>query len=78
MYRVLSLTEKHKFYPNFQSRHRSMKNLFGVDLGRLHYRCMINLLGAAGKNLNDAVELINQMQRELVPIAQTHILNQFC
>ncbi|KAG8637357.1 pentatricopeptide repeat-containing protein At2g03880, mitochondrial [Manihot esculenta] len=40
---------------------RSMKKLFGVDPGREHYCCMIDLLGRAGK-LDDALELINEME----------------
>ncbi|XP_015571853.2 pentatricopeptide repeat-containing protein At2g03880, mitochondrial [Ricinus communis] len=42
---------------------RSMKKLFGIDPGREHYGCMIDLLGRAGK-LDDAVGLINEMECE--------------
>ncbi|XP_065851724.1 pentatricopeptide repeat-containing protein At2g03880, mitochondrial [Euphorbia lathyris] len=42
---------------------RSMKKLFGVDPGREHYGCMIDLLGRAGK-LDDAIRLINEMESE--------------
>lgn len=38
----------------------SMKNLYGIDPGREHYGCMLDLLGRAGK-LDDAVKLINEM-----------------
>lgn len=41
----------------------SMKNLFGIDPRREHYGCIIDLLGRAGK-LNEAVELINEMECE--------------
>ncbi|CAN8266576.1 unnamed protein product [Cochlearia groenlandica] len=39
---------------------RSMKKLYGIDPGREHYGCMIDLLGKAGK-LDDAVKLLNEM-----------------
>ncbi|CAO2813928.1 unnamed protein product, partial [Amaranthus hypochondriacus] len=39
---------------------RSMKKLFGIDPGREHYGCMIDLLGRAGK-LDDAVKLLHEM-----------------
>ncbi|KDP47022.1 hypothetical protein JCGZ_10749 [Jatropha curcas] len=42
---------------------RSMKKLFGVDPGREHYGCMIDLLGRAGK-LEHAVGLIHEMECE--------------
>ncbi|WCJ28576.1 Pentatricopeptide repeat (PPR) superfamily protein [Euphorbia peplus] len=42
---------------------RSMKKLFGIDPGREHYGCMIDLLGRAGK-LEDAIRLINEMESE--------------
>ncbi|CAH9066032.1 unnamed protein product [Cuscuta europaea] len=42
---------------------RSMKKLFGVDPGREHYGCMVDLLGRAGK-LEEAVELIHEMECE--------------
>ncbi|XP_057415475.1 pentatricopeptide repeat-containing protein At2g03880, mitochondrial [Lotus japonicus] len=39
---------------------RSMKNLYGIDPGREHYGCMLDLLGRAGK-LDDMVKLIHEM-----------------
>ncbi|KAL2926322.1 hypothetical protein RDABS01_019686 [Bienertia sinuspersici] len=42
---------------------RSMKKLFGVDPGREHYGCMIDLLGRADK-LDDAVSLLHEMNCE--------------
>ncbi|KNA12600.1 hypothetical protein SOVF_124410 [Spinacia oleracea] len=42
---------------------QSMKKLFGVDPGREHYGCMIDLLGRAGK-LDDAVKLLHEMNCE--------------
>jgi len=42
---------------------RSMKKLFGIDPGREHYGCMIDLLGRAGK-LKDAVSLLHEMSCE--------------
>ncbi|CAI0456724.1 unnamed protein product [Linum tenue] len=39
---------------------RSMKKLYGIEPGREHYACMLDLLARAGK-LNKAVELINEM-----------------
>lgn len=42
---------------------RSMKTCFGIDPGREHYGCMVDLLGRAGK-LAEAVKLINQMEYE--------------
>ncbi|KAF7127591.1 hypothetical protein RHSIM_Rhsim11G0198300 [Rhododendron simsii] len=42
---------------------RSMKTCFGIDPGREHYGCMVDLLGRAGK-LDEAVKLINQMEYE--------------
>lgn len=42
---------------------QSMKKLFGVDPGREHYGCMIDLLGRAGK-LDDAVRLLHEMHCE--------------
>lgn len=41
----------------------SMKMLFGIDPGREHYGCMIDLLGRAGK-LEEAVKLIHEMKCE--------------
>ncbi|XP_021713896.1 pentatricopeptide repeat-containing protein At2g03880, mitochondrial-like [Chenopodium quinoa] len=41
----------------------SMKKLFGVDPGREHYGCMIDLLGRAGK-IDDAVRLLHEMNCE--------------
>ncbi|KAH6786480.1 Pentatricopeptide repeat superfamily protein [Perilla frutescens var. hirtella] len=41
----------------------SMKMLFGVDPGREHYGCMIDLLGRAGK-LDEAMKLIHEMKCE--------------
>ncbi|KAG8388699.1 hypothetical protein BUALT_Bualt02G0152500 [Buddleja alternifolia] len=41
----------------------SMKMLFGIDPGREHYGCMVDLLGRAGK-LEEAVKLIQQMKCE--------------
>ncbi|KAI9110515.1 hypothetical protein K1719_018381 [Acacia pycnantha] len=42
----------------------SMKDLYGIDPGREHYGCMLDLLGRAGK-LDDAVKLINEMNCKL-------------
>ncbi|KAL1203686.1 Pentatricopeptide repeat-containing protein [Cardamine amara subsp. amara] len=42
---------------------RSMKKLYGIDPGREHYGCMIDLLGKAGK-LDDSVKLLNEMECE--------------
>lgn len=42
---------------------RSMKQLFGIDPGREHYGCIIDLLGRAGK-LDEAVRLIHGMESE--------------
>ncbi|KAJ7949882.1 Pentatricopeptide repeat-containing protein [Quillaja saponaria] len=42
---------------------QSMKKLFGIDPGREHYGCIIDLLGRAGK-LDDAVKLIHEMKCE--------------
>lgn len=42
---------------------RSMKNLYGIDPGREHYSCMLDLLGRAGK-LDDMVKLIHEMTCE--------------
>ncbi|XP_057951899.1 pentatricopeptide repeat-containing protein At2g03880, mitochondrial [Malania oleifera] len=42
---------------------RSMNRLFGINPGREHYGCMIDLLGRAGR-LNEAVDLINEMDCE--------------
>ncbi|KAI6689568.1 hypothetical protein NL676_026396 [Syzygium grande] len=42
---------------------QSMKNSFGIDPGREHYGCMVDLLGRAGK-LDEAVKLINEMECE--------------
>ena len=42
---------------------RSMKNLYGIDPGREHYGCMLDLLGRAGK-LDDMVKLIHEMNCE--------------
>lgn len=42
---------------------RSMKKLFGVDPGREHYGCLIDLLGRAGR-LDEAVKLIHEMECE--------------
>ncbi|XP_027347451.1 pentatricopeptide repeat-containing protein At2g03880, mitochondrial [Abrus precatorius] len=39
---------------------QSMKNLYGVDPGREHYGCMLDLLGRAGQ-LDDMVKLIHEM-----------------
>lgn len=41
----------------------SMKTNFGVDPGREHYGCMIDLLGRAGK-LDEAMKLIQEMKCE--------------
>ena len=40
-----------------------MKQLFGIDPGREHYGCIIDLLGRAGE-LGEAVRLINGMESE--------------
>ncbi|KAK2383673.1 pentatricopeptide repeat-containing protein, mitochondrial [Trifolium repens] len=42
---------------------RSMKNLYGIDPGREHYGCMLDLLGRAGK-LDEMVALIHEMNCE--------------
>ncbi|KAL7153282.1 hypothetical protein ABFS83_04G156900 [Erythranthe nasuta] len=42
---------------------KSMKKLFGIDPGREHYGCMVDLLGRAGK-VKEAIELINKMKCE--------------
>lgn len=42
---------------------QSMKELFGIDPGREHYGCIIDLLGRAGK-LDEAVKLIHEMNHE--------------
>ncbi|XP_012852998.1 PREDICTED: pentatricopeptide repeat-containing protein At2g03880, mitochondrial isoform X1 [Erythranthe guttata] len=42
---------------------KSMKKLFGIDPGREHYGCMVDLLGRAGK-VEEAIELINEMKCE--------------
>lgn len=39
---------------------RSMKNLYGIDPGREHYGCMLDLLGRAGK-LDEMVKLIREI-----------------
>ncbi|KAM7257990.1 hypothetical protein ACFE04_013731 [Oxalis oulophora] len=39
---------------------QSMKKLYGIDPGREHYGCIIDLLGRAGK-LDEAVQLIHEM-----------------
>lgn len=41
----------------------SMKQLFGIDPGREHYGCMVDLLGRAGK-FDEAVKLIHGMECE--------------
>lgn len=41
----------------------SMKMLYGINPGREHYGCMIDLLGRAGK-LKEAVKLIHEMTSE--------------
>ncbi|KZV34703.1 pentatricopeptide repeat-containing protein mitochondrial [Dorcoceras hygrometricum] len=42
---------------------KSMKMLYGIDPGREHYGCMIDLLGRAGK-LKEAMKLIHEMTSE--------------
>ncbi|KAB1209876.1 hypothetical protein CJ030_MR6G004358 [Morella rubra] len=42
---------------------KSMKKLFGIDPGREHYGCIIDLLGRAGK-LDQAANLIHEMECE--------------
>lgn len=42
---------------------QSMKNLYGIDPGREHYGCILDLLGRAGR-LDDAVKLIHEMNCE--------------
>ncbi|XP_026403925.1 pentatricopeptide repeat-containing protein At2g03880, mitochondrial-like [Papaver somniferum] len=42
---------------------RSMKSLFGIEPGREHYGCMVDLLGRAGK-LDEAVQFIHAMEIE--------------
>ncbi|XP_073299471.1 pentatricopeptide repeat-containing protein At2g03880, mitochondrial [Primulina huaijiensis] len=42
---------------------KSMKMLYGINPGREHYGCMIDLLGRAGK-LKEAVKLIHEMTCE--------------
>lgn len=46
-----------------QRHFRSMKKVVGLDPGREHYGCMVDLLGRAGK-LDEAVMLINEMKCE--------------
>ncbi|GAA0149495.1 hypothetical protein LIER_08649 [Lithospermum erythrorhizon] len=46
-----------------QNYFHSMKKLYGIDPGREHYGCMVDLLGRAGR-LDDAVRLINEMECE--------------
>ncbi|GFP87845.1 pentatricopeptide repeat-containing protein at2g03880 mitochondrial [Phtheirospermum japonicum] len=41
----------------------SMKMLFGIDPGREHYGCMVDLLGRAGK-IEEAMKLIQEMKCE--------------
>ncbi|CAK9140178.1 unnamed protein product [Ilex paraguariensis] len=41
----------------------SMRHIFGIDPGREHYGCMVDLLGRAGK-LDEAVQLIHEMEYE--------------
>ncbi|KAL2254043.1 UNVERIFIED_CONTAM: Pentatricopeptide repeat-containing protein, mitochondrial [Sesamum indicum] len=41
----------------------SMKMLYGIDPGREHYGCMVDLLGRAGK-LEEAMKLIHKMKCE--------------
>ncbi|KAL5856273.1 hypothetical protein ACOSQ4_006075 [Xanthoceras sorbifolium] len=45
------------------SHFRSMRNVYGIDPGREHYGCMIDLLGRAGK-LGEALRLIEEMECE--------------
>lgn len=42
---------------------QSMKNLFGIDPGREHYGCIIDLLGRAGK-FDEALKLLHEMEGE--------------
>ncbi|CAN1805165.1 Pentatricopeptide repeat-containing protein At2g03880, mitochondrial [Linum perenne] len=42
---------------------RSMKKIYGIDPGREHYACMLDLLARAGK-LQEAVELMDEMDFE--------------
>ncbi|KAL0421898.1 UNVERIFIED_CONTAM: Pentatricopeptide repeat-containing protein, mitochondrial [Sesamum latifolium] len=42
---------------------KSMKMLYGIDPGREHYGCMVDLLGRAGK-LEEAMTLIHEMKCE--------------
>ncbi|KAG4205570.1 hypothetical protein ERO13_A04G111500v2 [Gossypium hirsutum] len=42
---------------------RSMKRLYGIDPGREHYGCIIDLLGRAGK-VDEAVSLVQEMECE--------------
>lgn len=42
---------------------RSMKNVYGIDPGKEHYGCMIDLLGRSGK-LDEAIRLIEEMEHE--------------
>ncbi|KAI8012323.1 Pentatricopeptide repeat-containing protein [Camellia lanceoleosa] len=42
---------------------QSMNKCFGIDPGREHYGCMVDLLGRAGK-LDEAVKLIHEMECE--------------
>ncbi|CAK7329059.1 unnamed protein product [Dovyalis caffra] len=52
----------------------SMKELFGIDPGREHYGCMIDLLGRAGR-LREAVDLINEMECEPDAVTWRALLN---
>lgn len=51
------------FVEDGQYHFRSMKKLFGINPGREHYGCMVDLLGRAGK-LDEAVKLIHEMECE--------------
>lgn len=53
---------------------RSMKKLFGVEPGREHYSCIIDLLGRAGK-LHEAVKMIEEMKCELDAVTWRTLLS---
>ncbi|KAL6580163.1 Pentatricopeptide repeat-containing protein, mitochondrial [Orobanche minor] len=53
---------------------KSMKTLFGIDPGREHYGCMVDLLGRAGK-IEEAMKLIHEMKCEPDAVTWRTLLN---
>ncbi|CAA0836059.1 Pentatricopeptide repeat-containing protein -mitochondrial [Striga hermonthica] len=53
---------------------KSMKTLFGIDPGREHYGCMVDLLGRAGK-FEEAMKLIHEMKCEPDAVTWRTLLN---